>query len=82
MENSTAVFDTSAPNLIIPIDGMNVKDQIERRRAMVNNPADYAVWGKMYRLLFDPLGMNLPDVGTLDHPISGLPIMPRIHAGI
>jgi len=59
-----------APSLIVPIDGMNVKDQIARRRKMVLNPADYTIWGKMYRLLFDPFGMSLPD--SFDHPVPKL----------
>jgi hypothetical protein len=58
-----------APSLVIPIDGLNIKDQIAKRRMMVQNHADYTVWGKMYRLLFDPHGMNRPDPESLDHPV-------------
>jgi hypothetical protein len=72
MSDLTAIIDTPferAPNLVVPIDGMNIKDQIARRRRMAQNPADYAVWGKMFRLFFDPAGMRLPDAESLDHPV-------------
>ena len=45
-------------------------DQINLRRDAVKEHNDYAIWGRMYRLLFDPYGMNRPHPATLDHPIA------------
>ena len=49
--------------------GRPLTDQINLRRACAKDSKNYAVWGRMYRLLFDPYGMNRPDPATLDHPV-------------
>lgn len=58
-----------SPGLIIPLAGKPLTDQINIRRAAVTDSKHYAVWGRMFRLIFDPFGMNRPDPGTLDHPV-------------
>lgn len=56
-------------NLIIPRSGRPLTDQINIRRAAVKDEKNFAIWGRMYRLLFDPYGMNRPDPSTLDHQV-------------
>jgi hypothetical protein len=53
----------------MPMAGRPLTDQINLRRACVKDSANYAIWGRMYRLLFDPYGMNRPDPMTLDHAV-------------
>ena len=59
----------SGPSLIIPQAGRPLTDQINMRREAVNDSKNYAIWGRMYRLLFDPFGMNRPDPRSLDHAV-------------
>ena len=62
----------SGPALLIPRAGLPLTDQINIRRAAVKDAKNYAIWGRMLRLLFDPYGMNRPDPATLDHPVARL----------
>ena len=59
----------SGPALIIPQAGRPLTDQINIRREAMKDSNNYAVWGRMYRLLFDPYGMNRPDPAGLDHEV-------------
>ena len=54
----------------MPMAGRPLTDQINIRRAAIKDSNNYAIWGRMCRLLFDPYGMNRPDPSTLDHPVA------------
>jgi hypothetical protein len=60
---------TQGPALIMPVAGRPLTDQIGIRRACALSQDNYAIWGRMYRLLFDPFGMTRPDLAALDHPV-------------
>jgi hypothetical protein len=56
-------------NLILSLAGRPLTEQVNMRRAAVKDAANYQIWGRMCRLLFDPFGMNRPDPESLDHPV-------------
>ena len=58
---------TATPNLIIPVSGGKLIDQINARRVMMKDPNHYQILGRMWRLIFDPFGMSRPT--GLDHPV-------------
>jgi hypothetical protein len=59
----------NGPSLIIPAGGRPLTDQINMRREAVKDQKHYQIWGRMYRLLFDPYGMNRPSQFELDHAV-------------
>ena len=64
-----SVEERQAPALIVPIGGMDLLDQIRLRRKIMESPKEYTIWGSMFRMFFDPLGLSRPDPMELDHPV-------------